>query len=167
VILGLVAWYVFALGREERELMQARRGREDRLFRLSTGFMHFALLQILIGALVAGIDAGRTYTDWPLMSGRFLPPDMMELKPWWRNLFENPGTVQFIHRMSGYLLCRSAVANAAGNHDGALHCALATGDHASIRGGRALGACPARAFPEPLSARAIHPGGMTWRPMTI
>jgi cytochrome c oxidase assembly protein subunit 15 len=104
VILGLVAWYVFALGREERELMQARRGREDRLFRLSTGFMHFALLQILIGALVAGIDAGRTYTDWPLMSGRFLPPDMMELKPWWRNLFENPGTVQFIHRMSGYLL---------------------------------------------------------------
>ncbi len=104
VILGLIAWYVFALGREERELMQARRGREDRLFRLSTGFMHFALLQILIGALVAGIDAGRTYTDWPLMAGGFLPPDMMELTPWWRNLFENPGTVQFIHRMSGYLL---------------------------------------------------------------
>jgi cytochrome c oxidase assembly protein subunit 15 len=38
------------------------------------------------------------------MAGGFLPPDMMELKPWWRNLFENPGTVQFIHRMSGYLL---------------------------------------------------------------
>jgi cytochrome c oxidase assembly protein subunit 15 len=104
VILGLIAWYVFALGREERELMQARRAREAKLFSLSTGLMHFALLQILIGALVAGIDAGRSYTDWPLMAGGFLPPDMMELQPWWRNLFENPGTVQFIHRMSGYLL---------------------------------------------------------------
>ncbi len=103
-ILGLIAWHVFALGREERELMQARRGREDRLFGLSTGLMHFAFVQILLGALVAGIDAGRSYTDWPLMAGGFLPPDMMALQPWWRNLFENPGTVQFIHRMSGYLL---------------------------------------------------------------
>ena len=109
VILGLIAWYVLALGREERELMQARRAREGRLFGLSTGLMHFAFLQILIGALVAGIDAGRSYTDWPLMAGGLLPPDMMDLAPWWRNLFENPGTVQFIHRMSGYLLLAFAV----------------------------------------------------------
>ncbi|MGR3651807.1 MAG: heme A synthase [Roseovarius sp.] len=104
VILGVIAWYVMALGREERELMQARRGREGRLFGLSTGLMHFAFLQILLGALVAGIDAGRSYTDWPLMAGGLLPPDMMDLSPWWRNFFENPGTVQFIHRVSGYLL---------------------------------------------------------------
>src|SRR6056297_4043971 len=104
VILGLIAWYVMALGREERELMQARRGREEKLYSLSTGLMHFAFLQILLGALVAGIDAGRSYTDWPLMAGGLLPPDMMDLAPWWRNLFENPGTVQFIHRVSGYAL---------------------------------------------------------------
>ena len=109
VILGLIAWYVMALGRAERELIQARRAREGQLFGLSTGLMHFAFLQILLGALVAGIDAGRTYTDWPLMSGGLLPPDMMELSPWWRNLFENPGTVQFIHRVSGYLLLAFAV----------------------------------------------------------
>ena len=109
VILGLIAWYVIALGREERELMQARRGREEKLYSLSTGLMHFAFLQILLGALVAGIDAGRTYTDWPLMAGGLLPPDMMDLTPWWRNFFENPGTVQFIHRVSGYLLLAFAV----------------------------------------------------------
>jgi heme a synthase len=34
----------------------------------------FRLLQILLGALVAGIDAGRNFTDWPLMAGGFLPP---------------------------------------------------------------------------------------------
>lgn len=103
-ILGLIAWYVFLLGRTERDLMQARRAKETRLFGLSTGLLHFAFLQILIGALVAGIDAGRSYTDWPLMGGQILPPDPFLLEPAWRNLFENPGLVQFIHRVTGYLL---------------------------------------------------------------
>ena len=104
VILGLIAWYVFQLGREERDLIQARRGREEKQFSLATGLMHFAFLQILLGALVAGIDAGRSYTDWPLMGGQVIPPDPLMLEPAWRNFFENPGLVQFIHRVSGYLL---------------------------------------------------------------
>ncbi|MGC0226014.1 heme A synthase [Pseudooceanicola nitratireducens] len=104
VILGFIAWYILMLGREERDLMQARRSRDAKLFSLGTGWMHFAFLQILIGALVAGIDAGRSYTDWPTMGGQFLPPDPMMLEPAWRNFLENPGLVQFIHRMTGYLL---------------------------------------------------------------
>jgi heme a synthase len=109
VILGMIAWYVFLLGRSEAHLMAARRGREGRLYRSSTGLMHFAFLQILLGALVAGIDAGRGYTDWPLMAGGVFPPGMWELQPVWRNLFENDGTVQFIHRVSGYLLAVMAL----------------------------------------------------------
>lgn len=104
VILGLIAWFVFRLGRPESELMEARRGRDARLFGLSTGLMHLAFLQILLGALVAGIDAGRNFTDWPLMAGGFLPPDLFALDPWWRNFFEDDGLVQFMHRMTGYLL---------------------------------------------------------------
>ncbi|MCF3594207.1 COX15/CtaA family protein [Rhodobacteraceae bacterium LMO-12] len=104
VILGFIAWYVLVLGREERDLMQARRGREAKLFAISTGWMHFAFLQILLGALVAGIDAGRSYTDWPLMGGQVIPPGAMMIEPAWRNFFENPGTVQFVHRIVGYLL---------------------------------------------------------------
>ncbi len=104
VILGFIAWYVFQLGRSEADLMQARRGKEAKLFSLSTGLMHFAFLQILIGALVAGIDAGRAYPDWPLMAGGFLPPEPFELQPLWRNFFEDDGLVQFMHRMAGYLL---------------------------------------------------------------
>jgi cytochrome c oxidase assembly protein subunit 15 len=103
-ILGFIAWDIFLLGRHERDMMQARRIREGRLFGLSTGLLHFAFLQILIGALVAGIDAGRGFTDWPMMGGQFVPPDPMMLEPAWRNLFENPGLVQFIHRIVGYLL---------------------------------------------------------------
>ncbi|MFP4274554.1 MAG: heme A synthase [Paracoccaceae bacterium] len=104
VILGLIAWYVFQLGREERELLQARRAREGRLAGLGTGLMHLAFVQILLGALVAGIDAGRSYTDWPLMAGGVLPPDLFRLDPLWRNFFEDDGLVQFMHRMAGYLL---------------------------------------------------------------
>ena len=108
-ILGLIAWYAFQLARPERDLMQARRSKEARLFSISTGLMHFAFLQILIGALVAGIDAGRSYTDWPLMGGQVFPASALALEPWWRNLFESPGFVQFVHRMTGYLLFVFAV----------------------------------------------------------
>lgn len=104
VILGFITWYTLMLGRPERDLMQARRAKEGKLFGLSTGLLHFTFLQILIGALVAGIDAGRYFVDWPFMQGQFFPPDAFSMNPAWRNFFENPGLVQFIHRMTGYLL---------------------------------------------------------------
>ncbi len=104
VILGFIAWYVFLLGRREADLMQARRAGEAKLFSLSTGLLHFAFLQILLGALVAGIDAGRAFPTWPSMGGGFFPPDPFQLTPVWRNFFEDAGLVQFVHRMSGYLL---------------------------------------------------------------
>ncbi len=104
VILGLIAWFVLQLGRSEAALLQARRGREAKLHSMSTGLMHLAFLQILLGALVAGIDAGRSFVDWPWMAGQVFPPDAFSLSPGWRNLFENAGLVQFMHRLSGYLL---------------------------------------------------------------
>ncbi|THH38711.1 heme A synthase [Aliishimia ponticola] len=109
VILGFIAWYVMLLGREERDLMQARRGKERAAWGMSTGLLHFAFLQILIGALVAGIDAGRSYTDWPLMGGQVFPPNAFYLEPVWRNFFESPGLVQFVHRIVGYLLFALAI----------------------------------------------------------
>ena len=45
---------------------------------MATGLLHLAFLQILIGALVAGIDAGRNYIDWPLMAGGFFPPEKLQ-----------------------------------------------------------------------------------------
>ncbi|MHA6325697.1 heme A synthase [Roseivivax sp. CAU 1753] len=109
VILGIISWYVFQLGRAERDLMQHRRAREARLFSLSTALVCLLFLQILLGALVAGIDAGRNYTDWPLMAGGIFPPTPFEITPLWRNFFENAGTVQFMHRVAGYLLFAMAI----------------------------------------------------------
>ena len=104
IILGYITWFVLILGRSETFLLQARRNAEPKFIFLSTGLLHLTFLQILLGALVAGIDAGRSYTDWPLMAGQFFPPDLFYLKPWWRNFFEDPGLVQFVHRVSGYIL---------------------------------------------------------------
>jgi cytochrome c oxidase assembly protein subunit 15 len=103
-LLGYIFWTLQLFGRSEAELLKARWVRERKLFGMSTGLMHFVALQVLLGALVAGIDAGRNYTDWPLMAGGFLPPDLFSIKPWWRNFFEDDGLVQFIHRLSAYLL---------------------------------------------------------------
>lgn len=104
LILGLIAWYVLLLARPEAALMRARRAGEQKLFSMTTGLMHLAFLQILIGALVAGIDAGRTYTGWPTMGGEWIPAAIWDDTLGWRNFFENPALVQFIHRMAGYLL---------------------------------------------------------------
>jgi cytochrome c oxidase assembly protein subunit 15 len=104
VILGFIAWYIMELGRSGPDLMQARRAREAKQWGMSTGLLHFTFLQILIGALVAGIDAGRSYTDWPMMGGQWFPSTAFALEPMWRNFFESPGLVQFIHRVTGYVL---------------------------------------------------------------
>ena len=65
--------------------------------------MHFAFLQILLGALVAGIDAGRAFPTWPLMNGQFFPADAFYVPDGqggslsaWHAFFENPGLVQFL-----------------------------------------------------------------------
>ncbi|OPZ03554.1 MAG: Heme A synthase [Alphaproteobacteria bacterium ADurb.BinA305] len=104
LLLGLIAWDVLRLGRPEADLFQARRQRNAALIGWGTVLIVLAFLQILLGALVAGIDAGRNYTDWPMMGGEILPSTALNLTPLWSNFLENPGLVQFNHRILGYLL---------------------------------------------------------------
>jgi heme a synthase len=71
-----------------------------------------ALLQIYLGGLVAGLDAGMAYNSWPLMDGAIIPGDLFAADPWWRNLFENAKTVQFDHRIGAYLIFAIALFHA-------------------------------------------------------
>ncbi|WP_299358919.1 heme A synthase [uncultured Paracoccus sp.] len=108
-ILGAIAWFVFQLGRPESQLLRARRAGEGKLFSMTTGLMHLAFVQILLGALVAGIDAGRQYTGWPKMGGEWIPAAIWDAELGIRNFFENAATVQFTHRIVAYLLTVFAV----------------------------------------------------------
>ncbi len=65
--------------------------------------------QMAAGALVAGLDAGRSYTDWPMMAGEVFPADYWRADYGLRNPFENRATVQFNHRMLAYVLMVAAV----------------------------------------------------------
>ena len=61
-------------------------------------------LQVLAGALVAGTHAGLTYNTWPLMDGGIVPSGYLAQSPAWINIFENVASIQFNHRMLGYIV---------------------------------------------------------------
>ena len=61
------------------------------------------ILNILTGAFVAGIDAGRVYNTWPLMNDQVIPAGLTEKEPFWKNFFENVAMVQFNHRNMAYV----------------------------------------------------------------
>jgi cytochrome c oxidase assembly protein subunit 15 len=77
-----------------------------RLRLMSWVLLVVTFVQLYLGALVAGLRAGRIYNTWPLIDGSFIPPSAKLLfeTPWWRNLFDNMLTVQFEHRMTAYAL---------------------------------------------------------------
>jgi len=104
IILCSIAWYIWLLRRKEAELLQSRRQADTVLSRLGKTLLVLAFAQVLLGALVAGIDAGRGYIDWPMMNGEFLPSESFDYTPFWTNFFENPALVQFNHRMLGYIV---------------------------------------------------------------
>jgi cytochrome c oxidase assembly protein subunit 15 len=68
-------------------------------------------VQLYLGALVAGLRAGKIYNTWPDIDGGLIPSSARLFfdVPWWRNLFENTLTVQFEHRMVAYTLFALAV----------------------------------------------------------
>ena len=107
VILGYTLWLLFDLGGERKPAIAAARGR-------SAGWIAGLVLalifvQMLAGALVAGLDAGMGFNTWPLINGALVPSGLGEASPWYLNLFENPLTVQFDHRMLGYAVVVAAL----------------------------------------------------------
>ncbi len=68
-------------------------------------------VQLYLGALVAGLRAGKVYNTWPDIDGALIPSAarLFFEQPWWRNLFDNVLTVQFEHRMTAYALFALAV----------------------------------------------------------
>lgn len=108
-VLILTATFWVALG-----LMQPRRWQgalrdQSPIALAAIGITALIIFQMLLGAFVAGIHAGRIYNTWPLMEGALVPSGLMDLSPWYLNFFESHLTVQFDHRMVGYLAFFSIV----------------------------------------------------------
>ena len=75
----------------------------------ATIMLGLVFFQMLLGALVAGNDAGRIHTTWPLMDGGLVPAGYFAHTPWIANFFDNAGAVQFNHRLIAYAVGGAAV----------------------------------------------------------
>jgi cytochrome c oxidase assembly protein subunit 15 len=91
-------WLILELGPQD-----ARRD-EPRTRRDATVLIGLLFVVLTWGALMAGLRAGAAHNTFPTMSGHWIPPGLFEQSPWWVNLFENPTTIQFIHRWLAKLL---------------------------------------------------------------
>jgi cytochrome c oxidase assembly protein subunit 15 len=61
-------------------------------------------LQIVYGAFVAGMKAGKIFNTFPLMEGSLVPGNLLSFTPAWLNFFENPAMIQWIHRSIAWVL---------------------------------------------------------------
>jgi cytochrome c oxidase assembly protein subunit 15 len=91
-----------ALGMDRRE--------GPRTQRHAVALVVLVLAMIFTGALVAGIHAGYAYNTYPLMDGYWVPPEILELAPLWKNFVFNMATVQFDHRVLAIVVAATALA---------------------------------------------------------
>jgi heme a synthase len=86
----------------------------SRLKITSVALVVLTFVQLYLGALVAGLRAGRVYNTWPDIDGALVPSAarLFFEAPWWRNLFDNTLMVQFEHRMIAYALLALAILHA-------------------------------------------------------
>ena len=67
-------------------------------------FLFLIFIQLIIGAFVSGMDAGKIYNTWPLMGSSYFPDDSSNIEFLSIKVFDNPSIVQFIHRNLAYLI---------------------------------------------------------------
>tara|TARA_B100000475_G_C14973406_1_gene305009 strand:+ start:30 stop:1052 length:1023 start_codon:yes stop_codon:yes gene_type:complete len=67
-------------------------------------FLLLLFLQLILGAFVSGLDAGKIYNTWPLMGNSYFPDDSLFKEFLNITFFDNPSLVQFIHRNLAYLI---------------------------------------------------------------
>jgi len=85
-----------------------RGGQSTGMSKRATAFVGLVYVQMLLGALVAGLHAGLVYNTWPDMNGHAFPENPFYASPWWINFFENEGLAQFDHRIGAYLVAAAA-----------------------------------------------------------
>ncbi|MEL7481762.1 MAG: COX15/CtaA family protein [Pseudomonadota bacterium] len=109
LIIALITWTWLSLGRGETRDQVAAAPQPASARPVAIGLLVLVAIQLASGALVAGLDAGRSYTDWPLMAGEVFPSNYVEGGLGFRSLFEGRAATQFNHRLFAYLLWGSAI----------------------------------------------------------
>ncbi|MBT7619654.1 MAG: COX15/CtaA family protein, partial [Flavobacteriales bacterium] len=75
-----------------------KREGDSKMLKLTSWLFILIVLQIIYGAFVAGLEAGKRFNSWPKMNGEWIPQAVYYLDPLWKNFLEGPDGIQFIHR---------------------------------------------------------------------
>jgi len=67
-------------------------------------FLFLIVVQIILGAFLAGLNGGLLFNTWPSMDGNLLPSDISKFDLYNSQILNNPSVIQFYHRLSAYLL---------------------------------------------------------------
>jgi cytochrome c oxidase assembly protein subunit 15 len=74
------------------------------LYKLSFLLMIVVVIQIIYGAFVAGLDAGKVYNTWPKMNNDWIAESVYAMTPFWNNFVNGIAGVQFIHRTFAFVV---------------------------------------------------------------
>ena len=97
IILSLILWNYFLFNQSDRYKIN--------LINFIPEFILFLIfIQIIIGAFVSGMDAGKIYNSWPLMGNSYFPDDSKILQLFKIGALSDPSLVQFLHRNLAYLI---------------------------------------------------------------
>ena len=97
IILSVIFWKFLKLTRIQSQYVSFN-------INLIKFFLFLLFLQLIIGAFVSGMDAGKVYNTWPLMGMSYFPDDSQFIEFLNIKVFDNPSIVQFIHRNLAYLI---------------------------------------------------------------
>ena len=97
IILSLSLWFLFDLNNIKKFNIKIPP-------KLTTVIFALIILQIILGALLSGLNGGLIYNTWPDMNGSFLPNDSTLNDYSLTSALDNPSIIQFLHRISAYLL---------------------------------------------------------------
>ena len=107
LILGVMIWIARGIAPHTHELKPT-----DKSHISAAIIAVLVFFQIYLGALVAGLDAGLVFNQWPRMGEGFYPGEMWEEAIGWLNVMENPAIVQFTHRVGAYVLLAAVILHA-------------------------------------------------------
>ena len=96
-ILSLIFWFIL-------DLYNTKKFKTKIPSSLLFFILFFIVLQIILGAFLSGLDGGLIYNSWPDMNGSFFPDDVHVNDYFNSQLFYSPSIIQFLHRITAYVL---------------------------------------------------------------
>ncbi len=97
IILSLILWNFLNYININKSVLKLN-------YTLPVIFLLLIFIQIIIGAFVSGMDAGKIYNSWPLMGETYFPNDNSFTNLFTTNAFNDPSLTQFVHRNLAYLI---------------------------------------------------------------